>query len=265
MGILGVSGGWRRLGKLGKVGLILLLLGIVGGTVLESITHPYIYTRRPRFSGRVVIRSANLIGRPINGVQMRVVAEPDPNDVPYSIGIVPADLTVNVREENDLEEYAVSFWVGSGPVELTYSQMMGSRAFDIVIFSFDTLTLLLTVSYDIAVGPIAGPITLIGAVFIILGLVLNYWSKRRMKLPFGEEYFPEIFGEPERRGVPRTADTETEGEYVIEQIATRSMPQEAKTIEPNVPEQVERIICTYCGATVSKSDVFCPNCYSELL
>ncbi len=263
MGIPGVSGVWRRLGKLGKIGLILLVIGFVGGMILESVTNPYIYTRRPRISERVVVRSANLIGRPINGIQMHVVAEPD-SDVPYSIGIVPADLTVNVREENDFEGYAVTYWAGRGDVELTHNQIGGARAFDIVIFSFNSLTLTLTVSYDIAVGPIAGPIAIIGAVLIVLGLALDYWSKRRMKLPFGEEYYPEMFVEPDRRGAQRAVDTETEGEYVIEQIATRSMPQEVNEIEPSVPEE-ERIICTYCGATVSKSDVFCTNCYSELL
>ncbi len=103
MGIPGVSGVWRRLGKLGKVGLILLVVGIVGGMVLDSITNPYTYTRRPQISGRVVVRSANLIGRPINGIQMDVAVEPNRNDVQYSIGIVPADLTVNVRNENDFE------------------------------------------------------------------------------------------------------------------------------------------------------------------
>jgi len=262
--IPGVSGVWRRLGKLGKVGLILLVLVIVGGMVIESITNPYIYTRRPRISGRVVIRSANLIGRPINGVQMRVVAEPDRSDVSYSIGIIPADLTVNIREENDFEGNAVTFRAGSGSFELTHNQMGGARAFDIVIFSPQPLILSLTVSYDVAVGAIAAPIMLVSAVLIILGLALDFRSKRRFKLPFGEEYFPEVYGEPERRGARRAADNEAEGEYVMEQIATRSMPEEAKAIEPGVPEE-DRIICTYCGATVSKSDVFCTNCYSELL
>ncbi|MFX0196694.1 MAG: zinc ribbon domain-containing protein [Candidatus Hodarchaeota archaeon] len=263
MGIPGISGVWRRLGKLGKIGLILLIIGLVGGMILESVTNPYIYTRNPRISERVVVRSANLIGRPINGIQMHVVAEPDRNNVPYSIGIVPADLTINVREENDFEGNAVTYWAGIGSVELTHNQMGGARAFDIIIFSFNPLILSLTVSYDIAVGPIAGPITIIGAVLIVLGLVLDYWSKRRIKLPFGEEYYPAMFSEPDRRGAQRATDTETEGEYVIEQIATRSMPQEANAIEPSVSEE-ERIICTYCGATVSKSDVFCTNCYSEL-
>ena len=182
MGIPIISGFLKRLGRLGKFGLFLLLLGFVGSIAMSSITNPAEFTHEPQISGRMVIPNESLINQPIGFVQMRVEARSSLNGATYSIGIVPSYLTSNVQDKNDFEINAVTYERDiEGTTVISYSQMGGTEKFDIVVFSEQNLSMQISVTYNIATGSFAGPIIIVGVIFMGLGIGLGYRSHRRCR------------------------------------------------------------------------------------
>lgn len=255
-----ISGVLRRFGKLGKVGLGLLIIGIIGGIIISAVSTPYPVSLEQRVDGREVVRSDELIGQPISLVQIRVYAEPLSSGRPYSIGIVPDFDTNNVQTEGDFEEFAVAFRVGvEEPVELAYNQMSGAVSFDIVIFSQEPLQLQLDVTYNIAIGGLLGPVILLSLILIVLGFIFDLRSRRRFRTPFFDPHIPETSRETRQRGAKGFVDSGAEGEYAMERMVARSMPQTSGTSTSG-----EEMFCPSCGGPVSASDLFCPNCFIEL-
>jgi len=255
-----LSGVLRRFGKLGKVGLGLLIIGIVGGIILSAVSTPYSLSLERQVNGREVVSSDDLIGQSINMVQIRVLVEPQSSGRTYSIGIVPEFETRNVQTEGDLEEFAVAFWVGvEEPVELTYDQMSGAESFDIVIFSQQTLELQLDVSYNIAVGGLLRPVMLLSLLMMVLGFILELRNKSRFRSPFIDPYIPETSHETRQRGTQGFVDSGAEGEYAVERMVARSMPQTSDTAASEGD-----LSCPSCGGSISASDLFCPTCFIEL-
>ncbi len=260
MGIPGVSGFMKRLGKIGKLGLVLLVLGLVVSIFMSSATNPAEYTQEPRINGRTVVPSENLINQPIGFIQMQVSAEPDLDGVTYSIGIVPSFLTSAVQNEADLENNAVAYERDiEGYVEISHSQLGGSERFDIVIISQRSVTIQLDVTYNIAFGSFTTPILLIGIVLMVLGFGLGYIQDRRIRAPFIDAYAPDGLGEPES-STPRYVDSGMADSAKVEPTTSTFSTQTTSS-----STSVEGEKCPYCGGgPITASDIFCPSCFTEI-
>ncbi len=260
MGIPGVSGFMKRLGKIGKFGLVLLVLGLVLSIFMSSATNPAEYTQEPRINGRTVVPSENLINQPIGFIQMQVFVEPDLDGVPYSIGIVPSFLTSSVQDEADLENNAVAYELNiQGSVEISHSQLGGAERFDIVILSQRSISLKLDVTYNIAFGTFTTPILLIGLILMALGFGLGYIQDRRIRAPFMDPYAPDGHGKPESSS-SHYVDSGMTDSAKMEQTTSNFS---AQTTSSSTAVEGEK--CPYCGGgPITASDIFCPSCFTEV-
>jgi len=132
--------------------------------------------------------------------------------------------------------------------------MGGAEKFDIVVFSQQTFSMQLFVTYNIATGSFTGPAVIVGVILMILGAGLNYLNNRRYRGSFMDSYSPDGIGEQESK-TAHFVDDGADGEYAVEHMLARHTSPE--------PDDSKSELCHDCGELVSKSDVLCPYCYIQ--